>query len=189
MTADPNALEALLQKVQRNREKLHPSGAPAASSAFNSPGASVEPARPDATQAYETRRSSTADDLEADPFAASFPPDAPASMPPAASTGYAMQTPEAEAPFGGRHSQPAPHPATDRPKPIITFPPTMPPSGEMGRSVRPSAAPVEAEGSILSAPPAPHSTRPIAQVVSRHPAADNATFGQLLTRSLSLRPR
>ena len=59
----------------------------------------------------------------------------------------------------------------------------------MAASMRPSRAPVEAEGSILSAPPAPHSTRPVAQVVSRHPAAENATFGQLLTRSLALRPR
>ena len=166
MTADPNALEALLQKVQRNREKLHPSG-PAASTAFNSAGAAPEPtpSRADPTEPYATHRPSADDDLEADPFGASIPPE------PVADTGYAMQAPEAESPFGERASQPAPRPATDR------------------GGLRSSAAPVEAAGSILSAPPAPHSTRPIAQVVSRHPAAENATFGQLLTRSLSLRPR
>ena len=46
-----------------------------------------------------------------------------------------------------------------------------------------------AEGSVITAPPVAQPTRPIAHVVSRHPPAEAATFGKLLSRSLSLRAR
>ena len=111
------------------------------------------------------------EDLEADPFGA------PASVPPRAPS----YVPEPES------MRAAP---SNRPKPIITFPPSVPPpDDETASRRRGSGVPSQVEGSILSAPPAPHATRPIAQVVSRHPASENATFGQLLTRSLALRAR
>jgi hypothetical protein len=47
----------------------------------------------------------------------------------------------------------------------------------------------EVEGSVVTAPPAPQPSRPIAQVVSRHPPIERPTFGKLLARSLSLRAR
>lgn len=159
--SDPDALEALLQRVQRNRQAR----------------ASAAPPKP---QAHAEEAAAPFTDEETDPFGESYAEEPSlevdeGSIPPSRMPSYASEPPPAQ--------------PSSRPKPIITFPPSVPPPDEARRSSRVSAGPAEVEGAILSAPPAPHATRPVAQVVSRHPSPETLSFGQLLTRSLALRAR
>ena len=60
-----------------------------------------------------------------------------------------------------------------------------------GAHARPQAvaAPALREGAMLVDPPLSQPSKPIVQVVSKHPPSVAANFGELLKRSLSLRPR
>jgi hypothetical protein len=51
------------------------------------------------------------------------------------------------------------------------------------------ANPASQGGAVIAAPEPPEVSRPVAQVISRHPDVAGASFGDLLRRSLSLRPR
>ncbi len=51
------------------------------------------------------------------------------------------------------------------------------------------AAPTRAAGRVLAEPITPEPSKPIVQVVSKQPPHAAASFGELLKRSLSLRPR
>jgi hypothetical protein len=53
----------------------------------------------------------------------------------------------------------------------------------------PAAAPARAAGRVLAEPITPEPSKPIVQVVSKQPPHAAASFGELLKRSLSLRPR
>jgi DNA polymerase-3 subunit gamma/tau len=53
----------------------------------------------------------------------------------------------------------------------------------------PPAAPAPREGAMLVDPPVVQPSKPIVQVVSKHPPTAASNFGELLKRSLSLRPR
>src|SRR6185295_111636 len=52
-----------------------------------------------------------------------------------------------------------------------------------------AAASAVREGAMLVDPAVPQPSKPIVQVVSKHPPSVASTFGELLKRSLSLRPR
>jgi hypothetical protein len=64
-------------------------------------------------------------------------------------------------------------------------------SGGLGQAERPApaAAPAPTEGRVLAEPNTAEPTKPIVQVVSKQPPPAAASFGELLKRSLSLRPR
>jgi hypothetical protein len=66
-------------------------------------------------------------------------------------------------------------------------------SGGVGKPERaaPAAPPPSppTEGRVLAEPNTAEPTKPIVQVVSKQPPAAAASFGELLKRSLSLRPR
>jgi len=65
----------------------------------------------------------------------------------------------------------APRPRVDVPPPAVTL-----------------SATSQGEPLIID-PPIPQPSKPVAQVVSKHPPSVALSFGELLRRSLSLRPR
>jgi hypothetical protein len=65
-------------------------------------------------------------------------------------------------------------------------------SGGLGQPERAAPAapqPPPSEGRVLAEPNTTEPTKPIVQVVSKQPPVAAASFGELLKRSLSLRPR
>jgi hypothetical protein len=93
----------------------------------------------------------------------------------------------AEASFGQRE---APTSTVGRPAADTSFAGKFSvPPGAIGSAAAPNIARQAAEQPLLIDPPIPQPTKPVAQVVSKHPPSVASTFGELLRRSLSLRPR
>jgi hypothetical protein len=154
-------LEALLQRVQRNRTVRGEARAGA--------GLPVSPARAVAAAGPRPR-------LE--PSAAA----APASPPQAAPARPKPAPTPLEMAFEARVSRPA-----EAPRPVLRSSgvPTLALGSEPPTAVRPAPQ----DGRVLVEPGAPEPTKPIVQVVSKQPPIVPSTFGELLRRSLSLRPR
>lgn len=153
-------LTALLARVQRNRS------APRGDNGVARPQAAAAPVpTPGATPASAPRR--------AEPAAAAVPvpPSSVMAAPaPAPSRGRPAPTP-LEMAFEGRVSQPVEQmtqPIDVSPLPVASSP---------------------RDGRVLAEPNTPEPSKPIVQVVSKQPPHAAASFGELLRRSLSLRPR
>jgi hypothetical protein len=165
-------LSALLARVQRNRSLPRgDNGAVSKTQAgVGAPAAPPAPAKP----RVETAKVAPAPV----PPPKAAPAPAPAQMaapvpPPAAAParGKAAPTP-LEMALEGRLS---------RPMETATQPPEVVPPPAATAPVR--------EGRVLAEPIVPEPSKPIVQVVSKQPPHTVASFGELLRRSLSLRPR
>ena len=101
-------------------------------------------------------------------------------------------------------ARPEPQRREARPEPVrAQEPPEFrePPTASVPRpaAAKPAAQAPAAQAPVMQAsapeqpriidPAPPQPTRPVAQVVSKHPSVTPQTFGELLRRSLSLRPR
>jgi hypothetical protein len=166
-TQQVERLTALLARVQRNRSlprsdngASRPQPAP-----MPAPVAAAPPAR------------------RAEPqVAAVLPPAAVIAAPAAAARARPAPTP-LEMAFEGRVSQP--HQAT---QPIDLAPlPTASSGGGTAPALHGGAS--ARDGRVLAEPNTPEPSKPIVQVVSKQPPHTAASFGELLRRSLSLRPR
>jgi len=185
-SAQAQKLEALLARVQHNRSQAR--HASAASSAH--------------ARGAEIPEESFEDPPSLVPEPDSFAPPVPAARavpPPVVPRPPVRQTTEpvvAPSPAASSRGPRTPleiavedkleHPST-RPHQSV---PQRPPA-----AAAPAPAPAPAprasadEPITLADPPAPAVSKPIAQVVSKQPPVASATFGDLLRRSLSLRPR
>ncbi len=85
-------------------------------------------------------------------------------------------------------AQPAPAPAPPAAAPAPPAAAPAPPAAAPAPA--PAPAPASPEGGIVLADPNPvEPARSVAQVVSKSPVGTDLSFGELLRRSLSLRPR
>jgi hypothetical protein len=160
-TQQVQRLEALLERVQENRAQPR-AGAPAQPAApARFEAAAPAPARP-------------------------APPPAPAApraeprQPDRAKAGATPLEMAFEDQLSGAHAPPQAKPA-----PASFTPREAAPSF----SKQSAAAAAPREGAMLVDPLVPQPSKPIVQVVSKHPPSVASTFGELLKRSLSLRPR
>jgi hypothetical protein len=172
MSTQVDRLQALLERVQANR------GRPRASAPAVQPAAAVR------------------FDAPAPAPSASPPRHAPPAAPPAARAeprsadrARAGATPlemAFEDQLSGAHAAPQAKPAQPAARePAPSFSPR-----EAASSREPAAPAVASrEGAMLVDPPVPQPSKPIVQVVSKHPPSVASNFGELLKRSLSLRPR
>jgi translation initiation factor IF-2 len=197
-------LEALLARVQRNRslprrDNAAPAPRPRAEQAPAAPVAAAPvprprveqpPAAPPAAPAARPR----VEQAPAAPVAAAPAPKPRAEQPPPAPIAPPAARPRTEQP------QPAPASAPPRAKPALT-PLEMALEGRAGQPATPlrqqlidsvpppAAAPMRDVGRVLAEPSTPEPSKPNVQVVSKQPPHAVASFGELLRRSLSLRPR
>jgi hypothetical protein len=81
----------------------------------------------------------------------------------------------------------APGPMPARPSAPGSTPLEMALEGEVARAA--AAHALEIEGRVIADPAPPIPSKPIAQATTKHPPASGNTFGDLLRRSLALRPR
>ena len=160
-TQQVERLTALLARVQRNRNSSRGGNGARAPQ----PVAAIAP--PAAVPA--PRRAEV-------PVPSAPAPTAPAPTAPA--RGRHAPTP-LEMALEGRVSQPAERFA----RPIDVAAPVAAPVPA------PVPAPARAAGRVLAEPITPEPSKPIVQVVSKQPPHAAASFGELLKRSLSLRPR
>jgi hypothetical protein len=88
-------------------------------------------------------------------------------------------------------SEARPGPAPARPNLPGSTPLEMALEGEVARAaaVHASEHAPEIEGRVIADPAPPMPSKPIAQAVTKHPPTTGSTFGELLKRSLALRPR
>jgi hypothetical protein len=164
MNTQVDRLQALLQRVQLNRSKPH--------------AVWVAPVSAEQARSAEPSR------------AAAVPAPAPHMSAPAPHM-PATQSPRGPDPTV-RSGAPEP-----RAKPATATPLEMAVEGHFSRPVpaEPAAKPAVAtasgssQGVALVDVALPQPQKPIAHVVSKHPHSSAATFGDLLRRSLSLRPR
>ena len=165
MSTDVEALQQLLARVQHNR------------------------AQPRAAVSDMQAQSSSPQGMRAQPIALPESDDyaAPLAAPLAAPVPVAVEAPQAPlAQETPRRSVPIdllPEPTTavqfGRPQPL-TMPSEMPAS---------SPAAVRVQGAVIAEPVPAAPSRPIAETVSKSPQLRPMTFGDLLWRSLALRPR
>lgn len=164
-------LEGLLARVQKNRNepRLANAAAPAVAEA---PAAAAQLPTP-AVAARVTTPSPFEDAVESR-LSTPAQPAAPMTAP-AARAASLKPAPAA---------QPAARPASLKP----AAPAAAAPQVAVARAV-PVAAPVDPNAPArIATSPAPPSA-PISQVASAHPSMEGVSFGELLRRSLSLRPR
>jgi hypothetical protein len=119
--------------------------------------------------------------------------------PPGASRGPAPQEPaftpaERRARPGATPLELAVEDTLDRPAvaPVVQLPTrgnTQPISPAAAAPPPPAAPTARRDGVVLADPAPPAPSRPIAQVLSKQPPITPTSFGDLLKRSLSLRPR
>jgi hypothetical protein len=163
-TAQVQRLEGLLQRVQHNRN------APRSSSSSANASTVVAPTLP--TSPAVARM-----ELDEPAFEAPKPKSVAAPVPAA--------KPAAVAAAPAVSLKPAPVAA---PK-VVAQPAAKPAEVAVARSI-PVATPAvdpNLPARVLTSPAPP--SAPIAQAVSPHPSADSPSFGELLRRSLALRPR
>jgi len=88
-------------------------------------------------------------------------------------------------------AQPAPRPAASvAQRPVVAQEIVAPPRASRGAEPQAQKpAPVAAGPNLVIDPALEAPSKPIAQVVSKHPPSTPASFGDLLRRSLSARPR
>jgi hypothetical protein len=184
MTGQTDRLQALLVRVQENRQQ--PRGGN--TRAYQAP--------PAVQEAPVVHRAQPA------PREVPQPVYAAAAQAPAAQPAFGERTqPRSADPRGakaaatplemaveGRLSAPIHAPANTPPQAPAQSHAHAPPQRAHAQAAAP-AAPVSREGVVLVEAQVPQPTRPIAQVVSMNPPSLAATFGELLRRSLSLRPR
>jgi hypothetical protein len=198
--AQVQKLEALLQRVQHNRTLPHAAPGPVVTAVGVPAPAPMAVAAPTpvAAAAPAPQR----------PMPAAAAPQAPAAQARPARDRHATPLEMAVEGELNRPTAPQPEPMAARPKSVVQEP-RRAPAVEVGRvphplaptpqpmpRVQPAAQPAArqpvqaatAPSRIDSTSIAPPS-KPIANVVSKHPSADPPTFGQLLSRSLRLRPR
>lgn len=182
-------LQDLLGRVQRNRRASGAPHAPAPPMARAGASAAIRDSLPAALDPEVLAQ----DEFPLEPERGSIP----ISLDPTSSPPPAVQVPRAAAvPYEARMSRPQPVPDAYAPAEfgdLAESPRSAPPEPEhasFGQSYEERLGEFPpAEGSVITAPPVPQPTRPIAQVVSRHPPVEPLTFGKLLGRSLSLRAR
>jgi len=193
MSGQAQRLEELLARVQENRKQ--PRAAEPAAPPMAAPAAAPMAARAPAPAPARVQRAEP-ETVDLDPFM-SEPPAAPAPAPrmpapaphPASPPGTALATP-LELALEDEVVRASREPAQARP---MAKPPAAPmaPMAPMAAASPPSPA-VHAgppEGRVLADPGPMAASRPIAQAVTKHPPVTGQTFGDLLRRSLSLRPR
>jgi hypothetical protein len=186
MSASVQRLEALLQRVQHNR-KLPRAAAPASGgvvhTAVGNPApaparamsVAAAPQGQAASMAARPVRERTSTPLEMAVEGELNRPGVTQAEAPAAPVRSVMQEPRrAPAQEVPRRVQ-EPLAPTPQPMPRVSVPQRQPVQ---------AASPTRIESSSIAPP-----SRPIANVVSKHPSTDPASFGQLLARSLRLRPR
>jgi hypothetical protein len=161
MTTQVDRLETLLARVQQNRQRPR-AASPDALAAKQVAGAPMAPvaAAPSPPRAAPNRADTRPLKPQPAPSAAQAAPPRPAATP-------------LEMAVEGRLSSPSAHGAGQ-----VSMPQQPPP-----------AAPVSYDGRVLVDPQPAPAGRPIVQVVSMNPPSQALTFGELLRRSLSLRPR
>jgi len=108
--------------------------------------------------------------------------------------GVSMRPPQREP--GRSESRPAPGPEPRAASRVEEREPREIPTSAFPRprlDVPPPAATLSASSShgepLIIDPPVPQPSKPVVQVVSKHPPSMALSFGELLRRSLSLRPR
>ena len=166
MSTQVERLEALLERVQANR--AHPrapgqAAQPAAAARFDAraPAAPARPAPPPAAAARAEPRQPDRGKPGATPLEMAF-----------------------EDQLSGAHAPPQAKPAPQQAAPSFT-----PREPAPSFSQQPAAPAGPREGAMLVDPQVAQPSKPIVQVVSKHPPSVASTFGELLRRSLSLRPR
>jgi hypothetical protein len=159
MSTQVAKLEALLQRVQRNRDQPR-AAAPAASA----PAARASVAQP-----------------------------VPVAVPVASPQPAAARAGKASLPQPVSFAKPAAQPVQSSKAPVEPARPKVAASplqaAVESRLSRPGGAVEEIRGEMLSVEEPVASGKPIAQVVSKHPPTVALSFGELLRRSLALRPR
>lgn len=178
MNTQVERLEALLVRVQENRQRPRPAAA------ARKPAPAIA-----APSLNETRRGVPA---PAAPPVSARPAESPLRSVPAIETrGKPKSATPLELAVEEGILQPAqaePPRAPAAPAPVVAAP--VAPAPAAPRAARQAAAkPPPTEGVVLVdvAPTTP--SKPIVQVLSPHPPQAASTFGELLRRSLSLRPR
>jgi len=146
MSSQVDRLQALLHRVQQNREKPRPDGG----------GGELGPRERGAPSGRPVPMAAAP--MAAAPMAAPGPDPRAASRP--------EQRDPREVP-----TSTFPRPRVDVPPPAATLSATS--HGEP----------------LIIDPPVPQPSKPVVQVVSKHPPSVALSFGELLRRSLSLRPR
>lgn len=206
-----DALSALLQRVQTNRKAPRPRRSAVAVAAAPAPALRVEPVpasddfsdltpapppappprRPGMDRRATPLEMAVAGELEQQLAAAS---EARAIASPAASAAnreaIAAMDPRAEARREAPVAQPRREPPAAEPRreaPAARPVRAVEPVPEVAHALQP-VDPASIEPRIIEPDPPREVVRPIAQVVSKHAPAVDATFGAMLKRSLSLRP-
>jgi hypothetical protein len=165
MSTQVERLEALLERVRENRGQPR-AGAPAQPAApARFEAAAPAPARPAPPPAPAAARAE--------------PRQADRAKPGATPLEMAFED-QLSGPHAPPQAKPAPQPAPASFKPREAAP---------SFAQQSSAAAAPREGAMLVDPVVPQPSKPIVQVVSKHPPSVASTFGELLKRSLSLRPR
>jgi hypothetical protein len=159
MSTQVDRLQALLHRVQQNRGKPRADGG---ASEFSARERAAPSGRPVPTAAASVA-------------ASSIPPP---QREPTRLEGRPAPGPEPRAAFAREQRDLREAPTSVVPRPRIDAPPP---------AVTLSAT-SQGEPRIID-PPVPQPARPVAQVVSKHPPMVALSFGELLRRSLSLRPR
>ena len=172
MNAPVERLQALLARVQENRHQPRDGAADAHPQIAAVPQPVYQPAQPAPASRAAATQPRTAEPRGGRPAATPL-----------------------EMAVEGRLGEPAyvaqpaaPNPAPVRPQLQQVQPQAQPQAQPRAQAAAP-AAPVSHEGVVLVEANVAQPTRPIAQVVSMNPPSLAPTFGELLRRSLSLRPR
>ncbi len=160
-TAQIQRLEGLLARVQQNRQAR-----PAAPGALAAPPSPVEMDAP----AFEAPKAKV--DVLPEPRMSTKPAQ-PAQPVPAAAPVVSVKPVPVAAPV----AKPAPQPMAKTPEVAVA------------RSIPVASAAVDPNvpARVVTSPAPP--SAPIAQTTSAHPTMDGPSFGELLRRSLALRPR
>ncbi|MFI5308417.1 MAG: hypothetical protein ACHQ53_13755 [Polyangiales bacterium] len=159
MSTQVERLQALLERVEHNRQKPRPLQARPA------PSAAAQPA-------------------------ARSTPEAAAPVAPVPAPAREVAATKPTAPGFAAQAAPARPPAPSPQRQVVVQEVVAPP--RVSRAAEPAAAkaPPAASGpSLLVDPVLDAPSKPIAQVVSKHPPSTPLSFGDLLRRSLSARPR
>jgi len=179
-------LEALLERIQQNRGGTSAGGGAAPVQAIAAAKPRVEPAvsaRPASTSgAPRAKAAPTPLELALEGRASRLTPQQPVPKP-------AVAAPVAPA-APARPAPAAPARAAAQPAPAAPAAPAPAPARAQVYQNAPAPAPAPVrEGRVLAEPTVAEPTKPIAQVLSKQPPIAALTFGELLRRSLSLRPR
>jgi hypothetical protein len=185
MSQQVERLQALLDRVQRNRAAPR-NGAPvpARAAAVAAPAAQrpAMPPPPEAIAQIATPAPTTS------PGRKTAPTPLEMAFEGRASRAQSMDAPTQPIAIAPMAPTPAPAPAPRAQAPAAAPAPRAP-VAQPAPAPAPKAAPAPVEGRVLAEAGEVQATKPIAQVVSKQPPIAALSFGELLRRSLSLRPR